>query len=101
MFFFILDTGKTLTYRGPGSSLAIAELPLRTGKTLHVVVCTKPDGEFRTAIEKALPQVTNHFAEQRLEGGEYGLCFTGNWGETVYMVALSGTYTPPSFQGDD
>ena len=95
VFFFIIDDGKTLTHRGPGSSLAIAELPLRPGKTLHVVACRKPEAGFREAIETALRQVPTGFAERRLEGEDYGLCFTGNWGETVFMVALSATYTPP------
>ena len=95
VLFFILDAGKTLVHRGPGSSLVIAELSLRPGKTLHVVACREPEGEFRKSIEMALGQVTTEFTERGMDAGEYGLCFTGNWGQTNYMVALSATYTPP------
>ena len=93
--FLVVDSTKKMRVRQP--HFVLGELPLRPGKTLHVIAWKEPQNDFRDRIRSALPQIASTFSELELGEGDYTVCIQGyRRPNSAYMVRLPIRYNPPS-----
>ena len=92
--FFIVDSERSM--QGNVPHIALGRLPLREGKTLHVIAWKEPQGDLMDRMRKAFPTASQTFAELGLDDGEYTMYVQGYRGpESAYMVVFPVRYTSP------
>ena len=97
--FFIADAGVDL--RGRVSHIVLAQLPARTGKTLHVIAWKEPQKGLMETVQSAFPNATQTFAEEGLKDGDYEMHVQGyRSSNSAYMVAFPVHYTSAAGSGD-
>ena len=93
--FFIIDSAKRMRGRLP--HFVLGQLPLRPGKTLHIIAWKEPQNDLMERIRSVFPQVSPTLAEMKLREDDYSLCLQGYQGpNSAFMVTIPVHYTPPS-----
>ena len=92
--FFIVDAGMSMQGRVP--YIALGRLPLKEGKTLHVIAWKEPQGDLMDRIRGVFPEASRTFAELGLDDGEYTMCVQGyRQPNSAYMVVVPVHYASP------
>ena len=95
VYFYIVDSAKKMKSHLP--HIVLGELPLKPGKTLHIIAKMEPQNDLMDRMRSAFPQVSLNFSEQGLEEDDYTITFQGYRGlNSAYMVNVPVHYTPPS-----
>lgn len=93
--FFVVDSDKKMQGRLP--HFVLGQLPLRAGKTLHVITWKEPQNDLLNQIQKVFPQVSPIFSELKLGEDDYTLNLQGYRGpNSAYIVTVPVHYTPHS-----
>ena len=92
--FFIVDSARNM--RGRVSNIALGRLPLKEGKTLHVIAWKERQGDLMDLIRQAaFPTASGSFSQLGLEDGEYTMSVQGyRRPDSAYMVVFPVRYTP-------
>jgi len=91
--FFIVDAGTNMRGRIP--HFALAQLPIREGKILHIVAWKEPQRDLMDRIRATFPRVSNTLANRGHEVGDYTLCLSGfRAPNSAYMVVVPVKITP-------
>ena len=94
VYFYIVDSAKKMKSRLP--HIVLGELPLRPGKTLHIIAMKESQNDLMDRIRSAFTQVSLNLSEQELKEDDYTLNFQGYRGpNSAYMVNVPVHYTPP------
>ena len=74
----------------------LGQLPLKGGKTLHVIAWKEPQGDLMDLIRQAaFPAASGSFSQLGLEDGEYTMSVQGyRRPDSAYMVVFPVRYTP-------
>lgn len=92
--FFVVDSTKKV--RGGRPYFSLGELPLRPGRTLHVIAWKEAQDDFMDRIRSVFPQVVPVFSELELGEDDYTLCIQGyRRPNSAYMVRVPVRFTPP------
>ena len=91
--FFIVDARRNMRGRIP--HFALAQLPIREGKTLHMIAWKEPQNDLMDRVRATLPQISSTFAQRCHGEGDYTLCLSGfRAPDSAYMVIVPVKYTP-------
>ena len=92
--FFIVAAGRNM--QGHVPHIVLGRLPLKEGKTLHVIAWKEPQGDLMDRIRRVFPQASPTFSELGLGDGEYTMCVQGyRQPNSAYMVVVPVHYTSP------
>lgn len=95
VYFFIVDSTDNL--QGGLPHIVLGEVPLRPGKTLHIIAWKEPQNNLLERIHSVIPHASLNFSKQDFEEGDYTLNIHGYRGvNSAYMVNVPVKYTPPS-----
>ena len=93
--FFIVDSAKKMQGRLP--HFVLGQLPLRRGKTLHIIAWKEPQNNLVDRIRSIFPQASLTFSQLDLGEDDYTLWVQGYRGpNSAYMVTVPIHYTPRS-----
>ena len=93
--FFIADVERNMRGRIP--HFALAQLPIREGKTLHMIAWKEPRHDLMDRICATFPQISGTFAQGGHGEGDYTLYLSGfRAPNSAYMVVVPVKYTPPT-----
>ena len=93
--FFVVDSNRKM--QGHLPHFVLGQLPLRPGKTLHVITWKEPQNDLMDQIQKVFPRISPMFSELKLGEDDYTLNLQGYRGpNSAYMVSVPVNYTPPS-----
>ena len=93
--FFVVDSNRKM--QGHLPHFVLGQLPLRPGKTLHVIAWKEPQNDLMDRIQKVFPRISPTFSELKLGEDDYTLNLQGYRGpNSTYMVSVPVHYTPPS-----
>ena len=93
--FFIVDSGRKM--RGHVPHFVLGRIPLRPGKTLHVIAWKEPENGLMERVRSVFPQISETVAQRQLAEGEFTIRLQGYRGpNSAYMVTVPVRYTPPS-----
>ena len=93
--FFIMDSTKNLRGRMP--HFALGQLPLRPGKTLHVITWKEDQSNTMDRIREVFPEISAKVSEMSPGEGDIDLCLMGYLGSNSgFMVNVPVHYRPPS-----
>ena len=83
--------------RGRIPNFVIGEVPMRPGKTLHVIAWKEPAAGLTERIRKVFPQISHSLGQREIDEGEYTIRLQGYRGpNAAYMVTVPVQYTPTS-----
>lgn len=92
--FFVVDSARNMQGRLP--HVVLAELPVRQGKTLHIIAWKEPEGELMEMIKRTFPYAGQRLAELDLSTGDYTMNVQGyRRADSAYMVVFPVRYTSP------
>ena len=75
----------------------LGQLPLRLGKTLHIIAWKEPQDDLMDRVRSVFPQISPTFSELALGEDDYTFCLQGYRGpNSAYMVNVPVHYTPTS-----
>ena len=95
VYFFIVDSAKKM--QGHLPHIVLGELPIRPGKTLHIIAGKEPENNLMGRIRSAILHVSLALSKQKLEEGDYTLNVHGyREVNSAYMISAPVHYTPPS-----
>ena len=93
--FFIVDSGKTMRIHIP--HFVLGEIPMRPGKTLHVIAWKEPENGLKERVRNVFPGISEMAAQRKIGEGEYSIRLQGYRGRnSAYMVTVPVQYTPRS-----
>ena len=97
--FFVVDSERNM--RGRVSNIALGRLPLKEGKTLHVIAWKEPQGDLMNRIRQAaFPAASARCSQLDLENGEYTMSVQGyRRRDSAYMVVFPVRYAPHESAG--
>ena len=70
--FFIVDSKRVMRERAP--NIALGRLPLREGKTLHVISWKEPQGDLMDHVRKAFPTASRALVGSDIGDVEFTMC---------------------------
>lgn len=92
--FYVVDSKTNL--RGGLPHIVLARLPLKAGKTLHVIAWKEPQGKLMERMQETFPHAAQTFGRLGLGNGEYTMCVQGYLRpDSAYMVVFPVHYTSP------
>ena len=93
--FFVVDSSRRM--RGHIPHFVLGRIPLRPGKTLHIIAWKEPENGLMDRVRSVFPQISQTVAQQQLDEGEFTLRLQGYRGpNSAYLVTVPVRYTPPS-----
>ena len=93
--FFIVDSGRRM--RGHIPHFVLGKIPLRPGKTLHVIAWKEPENGLMERVRNVFPHISQAVAQRQLDEGEFTIRLQGYRSpNSAYMVTVPVRYTPPS-----
>ena len=91
--FFIVDTAKKM--RGKVPHIVLGQLPLREGKTLHIIAWKEPQNNLMDGIRRAFPEISSTLSELNLGEDDFTLNLQGfQSSNSAFMVTVPVHYTP-------
>ena len=91
--FFVVDAGRTMEVHM--SHFVLGQLPMKPGKTLHVIAWKEPHDDLRDRIQNVFPQVAHTAGRRQLGEGEYTIRLQGyRRPNSAYMITVPVHYRP-------
>ena len=91
--FFIVDSAKEMQGKVP--HIVLGKLPLREGRTLHIIACKEPQNNLKDGIRRAFPEISSTLSEHNLGEDDFTLNLQGfQSSNSAFMVTVPVHYTP-------
>lgn len=92
--FFIVESSVNLNVNFP--HVVIGQIPLSTGKTVHVIAWKEPQEDLKDLVQKVFPHVSQSFFESATSEDDYTLNLFGfRESNSAFMVSVPVHYKPP------